>query len=101
LLTASRNWLRIRGLHGGPLALAALLWILERVAVFLPPSPLRLVLLNAFAVWVIGYLVGILARHFRNGSPQNAWFLVALPIFLVAKNLLLQPQTWVVGVAMT
>src|SRR4051812_6242280 len=40
LLTASKNWVKIRGIHGGPLALAALLWLVERVAVFLPRSPL-------------------------------------------------------------
>lgn len=101
LLTASRNWVKTRGLHGGPLALAVLLWVLGRVAVFLEPSALRLALLNAFELYLIAFLVFEIGRHFRRGSPQNAWFLVALPIFLLAKNLMFHPAGWIHGVAIT
>ncbi len=33
LPTASKNWVGVRGLHRGPLALAVALWLQERVAV--------------------------------------------------------------------
>ncbi|WP_373045352.1 NnrS family protein [Vulgatibacter sp.] len=103
LLTATKNWVKIRGIHGAALALAAALWLLERAAVFLPPDPLRLVLLNLFPVYVVGYVVTTLVRYRRHDTffPDNLFFIVALPLFLVAKNLLISPAGWTVGVAMT
>lgn len=102
LLTASKNWVKIRGLHGGGLALAVLLWVVERGAVFLPPSILRTVLLNAFPVYVIGYVVGSLVRYRKQDSfPDNGFFILALPLVLVAKNFLLEPSMRVVGITMT
>lgn len=102
LLTASKNWVHVRGMHGGPLALAALLWCVERVMVFLPRSPLDLLLLNACTLYVGGYVIWTLLRFRRQDTfPDNWLFVVALPIFLVAKNLLLQPATWTIGISMT
>lgn len=102
LLTATRAWLQIRGMHGGPLAFAVLLWLVERAAVFLPPSPLRTVLLNLFLPWVVGWLVVSLLRHRqRDIFPDNGYFVLALPLFPVAKNLLVSPMGWTVGIGMT
>jgi len=101
LLTASKNWVKIRGLHGGPLALAVLFWLVERFAVLFSgalPAALRFVLLNAFLLFVCGYVVWSLVRHRKQDAfPDNAFFVIALPLFLVAKNLLLTPETWVFG----
>jgi len=106
LLTASKNWVKIRGLHGGPLVLAVSLWLVERVAIFLPnEGPLgsaRWVLMNAFGAYVIGYLVWTLVAHRKQDTfPDNAYFIVGLPVFMVAKNLMLGPSTWMQGVAMS
>ncbi len=105
LLTASKNWVNIRGLHGGPLALAVLLWCGERGALFLPTTgafgPLRLVLLNAFGLYVIGYLLWTLVWHRKQDSyKDNGFFVVGLPLFLVARWLMLDPATWHVGMPM-
>lgn len=101
LLTASKNWLQIRGLHGRPLAVAVLFWLVERVAVLSAGSLapwLRWVLLNAFLLFVAGYVVWSLVRYRKQDSfSDNYFFLVALPLFLIAKNLLLAPETWVLG----
>ena len=102
LLTASKNWVGIRGLHAGPLALAVLLWCVERAAIFLPATggwfALRAVGLNAFGLYVIGYLVWTLVAHRKKDSyPDNGFFVVGLPLFLVARWLMLEPATWNVG----
>lgn len=101
LLTASKNWVKIRGLHGLPLAIAVLFWVVERVAVLnagdLPPW-LWWPLVNAFLLFVAGYLVWSLVRYRKQDSfSDNAFFLVALPLFLVAKILLLNATTFVLG----
>lgn len=106
LLTSSKNWVRIRGLHGGPLALAAALWCVERVAVFAwgrsAREPVVFVLVNAFALYVIGYLVWTLVKFRKQDFYKDNWiFVVALPVFLVARNLMLDPATYAVGVAMS
>ena len=36
LLTASKNWVKIRGIHGGGLMGLVILWLLERVMIYLP-----------------------------------------------------------------
>lgn len=102
LLTASKNWVRIRGMHGWPLAIAVLLWLVERVAVFVEAPLFRTIALNAFALYLIAYLVWTLAYYRKQDTFQDNWlFIVALPVFLVAKNLLLNPQTWFIGTTMT
>jgi uncharacterized protein involved in response to NO len=106
LLTASKNWVSIRGMHGGALAFAVLLWLVERGALFLPPTGvpgvLRWVFLNAFGAYIIGYLLWTLVRHRRQDTfPDNAYFIVALPFFMAARNLMLLPEYWIVGTALT
>lgn len=107
LLTASKNWVNIRGLHGGPLAFAALLWVIERGAIFLPPEGVvgvvRIVLLNACVLYVGGYVVWTLVRYRKQDTfaSDNGFFMIGLPVFLAAKNLLLLPQTWTVGMPLS
>ncbi len=105
LLTASKNWVHIRGMHGGPLALAALLWLVERGAIFLPldgaTGVLTRILLNACTAFVGGYVVWSLVKYRSQDTfKDNGFFVVGLPLFLVAKNLLLTGSTWITGMAM-
>jgi uncharacterized protein involved in response to NO len=104
LLTASKNWVKIRGLHGGPLAIAVALWFVERFAVLgsaLLPGWLRLIALNAFLLFVAGWVVWCLVRYRKQDAfSDNAFFVIALPMFLVAKNLLLFPETFATGSTM-
>lgn len=105
LLTASKNWVGVRGMHGGMLAFAVGLWLVERVAVLWSaalPEPLRLLLLNGSVLFVGGYVVWTLVRHRAKDSfPDNYYFVIALPLLLVSKNLLLNLETFAAGVAMT
>ncbi len=101
LLTASKNWVKIRGLHGKPLAVAVLLWLVERGAVLFAgslPAWLRWPLLEAFLLFVSGYVVWSLIRYRNQDSfSDNGFFVVALPLFLVAKTLCLDAETFAAG----
>lgn len=105
LLTASKNWVGVRGIHGWPLALAALLWLLERGALLVSgdlPGWMRPALLNASVLYVGGYVIWTLVRHRKQDTfSDNYFFLVALPLFLVARSLMLDLATFATGVAMT
>ena len=106
LLTASKNWVGIRGLHGAPLALAALLWVIERFFIFHYPAPspdaplltqvAALLAASLSVLYVGGYVLWTLVRYRRQDSfKDNIFFMAALPLLLTAKLLLLMP-TWVV-----
>jgi len=105
LLTASKNWVKIRGAHGSVLFFLSLTWIFERVAVYFAlgmPWMLRLVFLNSFLLSCGGYIVYSLWRYRRQDSfKDNFFFLIGIPLFLIAKNLLLTQETYVYGVAMS
>ena len=104
LLTASKNWVNVRGLHGAGLCVAVLFWLAERVVILFFPvlsadSSLALrvgsyLLASLFLLYVAGYVVWTLVRHRRQDSfRDNYFFLLALPLFLLAKLLLLDPST--------
>jgi uncharacterized protein involved in response to NO len=101
LLTASKNWVKIRGLHGIGLAAVTLLWLVERGVMLSDaslPIWLRLIFLNAFTLAVAGYVLWSLLYYRKNDSfSDNYFFILALPIFLVAKNMILFSETFTIG----
>lgn len=105
LLTASKNWVKIRGIHGLPLALLAAAWLLERAAVlyagnfsYIP----RLILLNTFLLSCSTYILYSLIRYHKQDTfRDNYFFMIALPLFIAAKNLLLHPEFYAAGVAVS
>ena len=105
LLTASKNWVGIRGYHGRSLVFLAAAWLLDRLCMLaaghLPPL-LFLLGNNLFLVACIAMLAWTLLRHRRNDSfRDNYFFLLVLPLFIVAKTLLLNPEYFRLGVDMT
>ena len=102
LLTASKNWVKIRGLHGAPLALAVLFWFTDRFAITLEVGPLGWILGNLFVIYMMGYLVFTLVKNRANDFfADNYLFWIVLPLFVVAKNLTFNPDTYAEGIAMT
>lgn len=104
LLTASKNWVHVRGLHGAPLAAVCVLWLVERVAVVTLPagSLAMLVFANAYVAAAGGYVVWTLVRfRHQDTFKDNVFFVVGLPVFLLAKSLVLRPETFVTGYLMT
>ena len=105
LLTATKNWVQIRGYHGSALALLAGAWVAERIAVWhqgaLPPWAF-VVTGSIFIGALVVMLVATLVRHRATDSfRDNYFFMVLLPAFLVAKTLLLSEAYFPAGIAMT
>lgn len=106
LLTSTKNWVQVRGYHGAALMVLAAAWIIERLVLWheanLPPVLFRIGA-NLFVIAMVALLLNTLLRHRDTDSyrTDNLFFIVALPLFIVAKNLLLGIDTFAAGTAMT
>ncbi|MEY4591949.1 MAG: hypothetical protein RIR18_844 [Pseudomonadota bacterium] len=105
LLTASKNWVSIRGYHGTVLIALVAAWCLERVGMVAGQSwpPVLFWFSNLlFGAMLISLLVATLVRHRKTDSyPDNLYFILLLPCFLPAKWLILSPETFTEGWGMT
>lgn len=105
LLTATKNWVQIRGYHGPALVLLVAAWGLERIAINCGgslPHWLFIAGANLYLVAIILMLLYSLIRFRHQDSfDDNYFFLIVLPAFLVAKNLLLSTEHFEAGVGMT
>jgi len=104
LLTSTKNWVSIRGYHGLALMLLATAWIIERLGMSLGaswPKPLFVLSSNLFIGGIVAMLLLTLIRHReRDSYRDNAFFLVMLPVFLLAKNLMLNDAYFTAGYGM-
>ncbi len=105
LLTSTKNWVKVRGYHGGALMFLAAAWLFERAGMWfegsLPPF-LFLVSNNLFIGAIIAMLVWTLVSNRKKDFyPDNYLFLLVLPVFWVAKNLTLSADYAQVGWSMT
>jgi uncharacterized protein involved in response to NO len=105
LLTATKNWVAIRGYHGPALMLLAAAWLVERLGMWFAgtlPPPLFRLSNNLFLAAIVAMLLYTLIRYReRDSFRDNYFFLIALPAFLVAKQLLLDPERFAAGWGMT
>ncbi len=105
LLTSTKNWVRVRGYHGHTLQLLALSWVLERLAIWMNGQVSEIAFRlssNLFIVSIVVMLVATLVRHRKDDTfRDNYFFLLVLPLFLVAKNLMLSPGQFAIGTSMT
>jgi uncharacterized protein involved in response to NO len=105
LLTATKNWVQIRGYHGPVLMFLAAAWIFERIGMAFGggwPGPLFLLSNNLFLATIVVLLLWTLIRHrSRDTFCDNYFFLLVLPAFLVAKALLLSAGHFEAGWGMT
>ncbi|MCL2635033.1 MAG: NnrS family protein [Betaproteobacteria bacterium] len=104
LLTSTKNWVGIRGYHGPALLRLAAVWIVERLAMSVGghwPRPLFLLANNLFLGSIVAMLLWTLIRHRQRDSYRdNAFFLVMLPAFIVAKTLMLSGDNFTAGTTM-
>jgi uncharacterized protein involved in response to NO len=106
LLTATKNWVGIRGYHGGVLMALAAAWLVERLAMAFGaswPPPLFLIATNLFIPGMVALLLATLIRNRASDSYRrdNLFFLIVLPLFWIAKTLLLSPEHFNAGWSMT
>lgn len=106
LLTASKNWLGIRGHHGATLGTLVLFWLLDRVAMAYGGgwSDIVVYALSIPFIFMIVTLLEIdLIRNRANDSyKDNVYFILALPLFILAKWAMLDREIDpAIGVAMT
>lgn len=104
LLTATKNWVQIRGFHGAALAFLVAAWIFERIGMAIGagwPQPLFTLSNTLFLASIVAMLLWTLLRHREQDSYRdNYFFLLILPAFLLAKHLMLSAEHFQAGVAM-
>ena len=104
LLTSTKNWVGVRGYHGSSLVFLAAAWLLDRLSMAcqgLLPHPLFLLANNLFLVSIVAMLMWTLIRYSKGDNfRDNYFFLLALPLFVVAKVLLLGAGSYGTGVIM-
>lgn len=105
LLTASKNWVSVRGYHGTALMVLVVAWLLERITLGFGghwPAPLFWLGANLYLPAIALMIMATLIRHRSKDSfADNYFFLVALPLFVLAKNLLLMPEHFALGWGLT
>ncbi|HWR87067.1 MAG TPA: NnrS family protein [Acidiferrobacterales bacterium] len=104
LLTSTKNWVKVRGYHGSSLVFLVAAWLFERTGMWFEgvwPAPLFRLSNNLFLVSIVAMLTWTLIRHRKHDSyPDNYFFLLVLPVFLLAKNLMLSPDYFQFGSSM-
>jgi uncharacterized protein involved in response to NO len=105
LLTSTKNWVQVRGYHGHTLMLLAAAWVFERAGMWYagtwPPALFRLSN-NLFLAAIVVLLLTTLIRYHRKDTfRDNYFFILALPLFLLAKQWLLSADYFPAGWAMT
>ncbi len=94
LLTSTKNWVKIRGYHGNALIFLAAAWCFERLGMGFGgawPPALFLLSNQLFLVAIVAMLLWTLLRHRETDGYRrdNLFFLLLLPLFPLAKFLLL------------
>ena len=104
LLTSTKNWVQIRGYHGAALMFLVAAWLFERVGMWFGgswPASLFGISNVLFLASVVAMLLWTLLRHRKTDTfRDNGFFLVILPVFLIAKHLMLSVEHFQLGVSM-
>ena len=105
LLTATKNWVAVRGYHGAALMFLATAWLFERIGMWfggLWPAWLFAFSNTLFLASIVAMLLWTLLRHRKSDSYRDNYvFLLILPAFLLAKHWLLSAEHFQVGMVTT
>jgi len=104
LLTSSKNWVQIRGYHGASLIFLVAAWLFERAGMGFGghwPAFLFEISSKLFLSSIVAMLLWTLIHHRKTDSYRdNYFFLLILPAFLVAKQLMLSADHFQAGILM-
>ncbi len=104
LLTSTKNWVQIRGYHGRALMFLVAAWLFERIGMWFGggwPSVLFQVSNTLFLASIVAMLVWTLVRYRKQDNYRdNSFFLLILPVFLIAKHLVLSTEHFQIGISM-
>ncbi len=105
LLTSTKNWVNVRGYHGNALVFLAAAWLFERIGMWFEgvwPHFLFLVSNNLFLGAIVAMVLWTLIANRKDDTYRrdNIFFLVMLPLFMVAKNLMLSAEYAQIGWSM-
>ncbi len=106
LLTSTKNWVNVRGYHGGVLIYLSAAWLVERLVIALGgqlPALLFWLGSQLFLISIVALLLATLIRHRHTDGYRrdNLFFLLILPTFALAKILILLPDSFHLGWTMT
>ena len=104
LLTATKNWVKVRGYYGQALMFLVAAWLFERTGMWFEgdwPRSLFLISNNLFLGSVIAMLLWTLVVNRKDDIYRdNYFFLLILPMFLISKNLMLDADYFLHGSSM-
>ncbi len=104
LLTSTKNWVGVRGYHGYSLMFLVCVWLFERAGMWFEgawPTLLFRVSNNLFLGAIVAMLLWTLIWNSKGDSYRdNYFFLLILPAFLIAKNLMLSHDYFQAGWSM-
>lgn len=104
LLTATKNWVKVRGYYGYALMFLTAAWLFDRTGMWFqgvwPPLLFR-ISSNLFMAAIIAMLMWTLVRNSKGDSYRDNYFLLLiLPTFLLSKNLMLSADYYQIGWSM-
>lgn len=104
LLTATKNWVGVRGYSGYALMFLMAAWLFERTGMWFggvwPPLLFR-ISNNLFIAAIVAMLMWTLLRNRKTDSYRDNYFLLLiLPLFLLTKNLMLSADYYLIGWSM-
>ncbi|MCF8197975.1 MAG: NnrS family protein [Sulfuritalea sp.] len=104
LLTSTKNWVQVRGYHGAVLVYLAATWLFERVGMWFGgrwPAIVFELSNSMFLGSIVAMLLWTLVRYRKDDSyNDNYFFLLILPVFLLAKQLMLSTEYFQMGISM-
>lgn len=106
LLTASKNWVGIRGRHGWFLITLTALWIFDRVIMAFafgwPPFAIYIGSSLFLFTIIIALEIDLISHHSQDSYADNYYLIFSLPLFLIAKlSMMVDNMDPIIGTSMT
>ncbi len=106
LLTASKNWVGIRGRHGCFLIALSILWISDRIIIAYafgwPPLAIYICSSLFLLAIIVALEIDLITHHAQDSYTDNYYLIFSLPLFLIAKlSMMVDSIDPIIGTSMT